>query len=132
MSVKRSWLWLLALGACFFCLTGCGSKYVVVHTPCVLKLDGYKGTCVSPGVLKPDEGSVVSIQCNGKIIALKSSSIADGFVETERFGFLGFRFSTALDTVGAGMEAVGNREVSPIELYVERKRLKDFEAVTSH
>lgn len=110
-------------------------QYVLVPVKCVVYHSGYKGVIVSPGVSKPTEGTVVSLDCNGKKIEISSKAIVDGYIETKEFGKIGVRFGSMVATVGAGdFTSVRKGSSVPeraIEIYVQKSKQKDFIALIS-
>lgn len=77
-------------------------QYVQVDADCIVYHQGHRGEIVEPGVSKPTEGKVVSLECNGKTIEVTDGTIVDGFFVTQEFGKIGIRFPSAAMTVGAG------------------------------
>jgi len=105
-------------------------EYILIPVKCTIHHSGYKAVIVSPGVAKPLEGTVVSLECNGQDVELSGDSIIDGHIETKNFGKIGVRFGSMITTVGAGdFTAVppGKSIQEPVvEIYIEKSKQEEF------
>lgn len=107
-------------------------QYVQVTAKCVVNHSGYTGIIVAPGVSKPTEGTVVSLECNGEKVEISNNTIVDGYIETKEFGKIGVRFGSMVATVGAGDSisvAEGRSLPQPAIVYVHKSKQKDFMAL---
>lgn len=107
-------------------------EYVQIPIECTVIHSGYEGIVVSRGLSKPT-GTLVELQCNGKIIETLNNKITDGFIDTKNFGKVAVRFYSMIATIGAKDFAAvpegGKVPEKVLEFYVHKSKQEEFDSI---